>query len=283
MIDLMHAGSRSFSDGDRSVDSSKLLLKALQYSNQIDLPIFQNARDSSLSENAQMHEGLVSTGLGLRGEPSISEELIINRDLDILKYSGGKLHFSMVSTAGGIDLVKKAKKKGLDVTCDVSIHHLLFNDSTLSQFNSIYKSTPPFRSEADRKALIKGVIDGTVDAICSGHRPQDQESKKLEFDLAEPGAISLQTFLNSLLQLDLIPFEILIEKVTKGPRNILNLEETGVKIGSKAKLAILDKKASWHYDSKTNKSKSNNSPFFGSELHGKVFGTINGEFVTIHK
>ena len=214
MIDLRNTNVESFSEGDLPISNTKLLLKALQYTSQMDVPIFQNARDSHLSENSQMHEGIVSTGLGLKGEPSLSEELVIARDLGILEYSGGKIHFSKISAAGSVDLIRKAKRKKLRVTCDVSIHHLLFSDALLKDFDSTYKSLPPFRGEADRKALLKGVLDGTIDAICSNHRPQDIESKKLEFDLADAGATSLQTFLPALLQVKDVPFEILIDRIT---------------------------------------------------------------------
>ncbi len=281
MIDLRGSGVESFSNGDQPISNTKLLLKALQYTSQLHVPVLQNARDSHLSEHTQMHEGVVSTGLGLKGEPSLSEELIVARDLGILKYSGGKIHFSKISTAKSVDLIRKAKKEKLNLTCDVSIHHLIFTDSSLGDFDSTFKSLPPFRSENDKKALIKGLKDGTIDAICSDHRPQDIESKKLEFDLADAGAISLQTFLPALLKIQEVPLEILIEKITHGPRKVLELEEISVKKGSVAKLTILDPKCEWRLDKKSNFSKSINSPFWEQQLIGKVAGTINRETISI--
>lgn len=283
MIDLKHAGVESFSEGDQPISNAKLLLNALQYASRLDVPVFQNARDSDLSDKTQMHEGEVSTGLGMKGEPSLSEELIIARDLGILKYSGGKLHFSKISAAKSVDLIRKAKREKLNVTCDVSIHHLLFNDSNLSNFDSTYKVLPPYRSESDRKALIKGILDGTIDAICSDHRPQDLESKKLEFDLADPGSISLQTFLPALLKVKEVPFEVLVDRLTNGPRKVLGLSAVVIEKGAEAKLTIVDKKEKWELNKHTNLSKSINSPFWGEELLGKVVGIVNGDKISIQK
>ncbi|MEP1093605.1 MAG: dihydroorotase [Cyclobacteriaceae bacterium] len=281
MIDLQHAGVESFSEGDRPISNAKLLLKALQYTSQMNIPIFQNARDVNLSENAQMHEGVASTGLGLKGEPSLSEELVVARDLAILEYSGGRIHFSKISAAESVDLIRKAKKKKLNVTCDVSIHHLLFTDSHLRNFDSTFKSLPPFRTEVDRKSLLKGVVDGTIDAICSDHRPQDSESKKLEFDLADAGTISLQTFLPALLKIKEAPLEVLIDKVTNGPRKVLGLDSVSIKKGAEAKITIFDVKYEWQLDKNTNSSKSVNSPFWEENLTGKVTGTVNGDSISI--
>lgn len=278
ILDLYSAGVSSISDGDFHIGNSELLLKALQYTSQVDIPVFQCARDNHLSKNTHMHEGPFSTNLGLRGEPSLSEILTIKRDLDILRYAGGRLHFSKISTKEAVDLIRDAKKEGLDVTADVAIHNLLFNDQSIGDFDSIFKVTPPYRSEKDRKALIKGLEEGAIDAICSNHRPQDLESKQLEFDLAEPGSISLQTFYPSLLSLSReISFELLLQRITHGPRSVLGLDEVYIAEGMPAKLTILDPDAKWVLDAKSNKSKSKNSPFWEKELTGKVIGTINGE------
>lgn len=274
ILDLHHYGAISFSDGDLPIWNTELLLKALQYTTRIGTPLFQNARDLHLSANTHMHEGIISTMLGLRGEPSVSEKLIINRDLDILRYGGGHIHFTKVTTADGIELVKKAKEEGLMVTCDVSVHHLLFSDEQVKDFDVNYKSLPPYRSERDRKALIEGIMDGTVDAICSNHRPQDTESKQLEFDLAEPGSIALQSFYPSLLQTG-IPFEVLAEKVTNGPRKVLRQEPVVIKERGKAKITILDPDRVWKLDAPTNQSKSINSPFWEHELKGMAIATVN--------
>lgn len=277
ILDLRSAGASSISDGDLPVWNSELLLKALQYTSQIDLPVFQRPRDSHLSKGTHMHEGKFSTNLGLRGEPSLSETISIKRDLDILRYAGGRLHFSKISALESVELILAAKNESLNVTCDVAIHNLLFTDKSVNDFDTTFKALPPYRAEADRKALIEGIKSGVIDAICSNHRPQDLESKQLEFDLAAPGSISLQTFYASLLTLTKeIPFEILLQRITSGPRNILGLDTISISEGMPAKLTILDPNAKWILDKTTNKSKAINSPYWERELTGMIMGTING-------
>ena len=264
-------------DGDNPIWNTELLLKALQYTSQVDLPIMQSARDLQLSRGSHMHEGVFSTRLGLRGEPGLSEEITVKRDLEILKYAGGKLHFSRISSAATLPLIEKAKASGLNVTADVAIHNLLFTDESIGEFDTNFKATPPFRTEEDRVALIAGVKSGVIDAICSNHRPHDSESKELEFDLAMPGAISLQTFYPSLLELtNDIPFETLVERVTSAPRKILGTAEISLKEGAAAKLTLVDPEMMWTLDDTTNQSKSRNSPFWGTKLKGKVIATVNG-------
>lgn len=278
ILDLYHAGAIAFSDGDNVIWNAELMLKALQYTGDIDVPVIQNARDRNISRNTHMHEGAVSTHLGLRAEPSLSEELIIQRDLDVQRYGGGKIHFTRVSTARGVDLIKKAKKEGLKVTCDVSIYHLLFTDASVGDFDTTFKNLPPYRTEKDRKALIKALKEGTIDAICSNHRPLDQEAKQLEFDLADPGSTSLQTFYPALLQLSKeLPIDTLIEKLVNGPRMVFNMSPICIKEGQLAKLTLMDPDASWTLDNQTNLSKSRNSPFWNKSLKGKIIGTVNGE------
>lgn len=282
VLDLHDAGSIAFSDGDYPIWNAELLLKALQYTNDIGVPIIQNARDQHIASNTHMHEGRMSTNLGLRGEPSLSEELIIQRDLEILKYSGGGIHFSRISTSKAVDLIKKAKKDGLTVTCDVGIHHLVFTDESIGDFDTNFKVLPPYRSEQDRKALLKGVKEGVIDAICSNHRPYDQECKQLEFDLADSGNTSLQTFYSSLLKVaNEVPMEVLIDRVVNGPRRVLKKEAISVHEGQDAKLAIFDPNHKWTLNDETNRSKSRNSPYWKQELIGKVIGTINRRSITI--
>lgn len=284
MLDLRDAGALAFSEGDRPIWNTELLLKALQYTANMHVSVMQNARDIHIAASTHMHEGKTSTNLGLRGEPSLSEELIIQRDIEILKYSGGSIHFSRISCAKSVELIKAAKKAGLSVTCDVGIHHLLFNEESVGAFDTTYKVLPPYRTEKDRKALIRGVKDGVVDAICSNHRPFDQECKQLEFDLADPGNISLQTFYSSLLQVaNEIPMETLVDKVTNGPRSILRINPLKVEEGQAAKLTILDPNVFWQLNSQSNLSKSLNSPFWEKELKGQVIGTINGSKATFNQ
>ncbi len=284
ILDLRAAGAICFSDGDKPIWNTELLLKALQYTSGIGAPIFQNARDLNLSANTHMNEGLESTNLGLRGEPAFSEKLLVNRDLEVLKYAGGRLHFSRISTKESVDLIRKAKGQGVSITCDVGIHHLLFTDESIGDFDTNFKSFPHYRSEVDRQALLHGVKDGTIDAICSNHRPLDGESKELEFDLAEPGNISLQTFYTSLLSIsDEIPFETLIDAVVNGPRKVLGEDDKSIDIGIEARLTILDPSATWTLNEESNLSKSINSPFWNQDLKGQVVGIVKDNFISINE
>ncbi|MFY0601191.1 MAG: dihydroorotase [Cyclobacteriaceae bacterium] len=282
ILDLHSNGAVAFSDGLNPIWNTELLLKALQYVQKFDGLVIQRPRDLSLSQHAQMHEGVVSTALGLNGEPSVSEVLTIQRDLEVLKYADGKIHFSQISTKKSVDLIKKAKKAGLKVTCDVSINHLLYTEEHLSDFDTAYKVSPPFRSEKDRRALIKGLNEGVIDAITSSHQPQDSESKELEFDLADFGISSMETVFPSLLSIESeLPLEVGFDKLTNGPRKILGLDEVRIEEGGVAKLAVFDKKMEWKFDHKSSRSKSQNSPVFNTMLKGMASGVINKEFVSL--
>jgi dihydroorotase len=280
--DLRQAGATAFSNGDLPISNAHLLLNGLKYSNDLGTPIFQNGFDLNLFMGTHMHEGKVSTELGLRGEPVLSEEITLLRDIKLLAYAGGHLHFTKISSAGSLELIREAKSNGLRVTCDTSIMHLLFNETAIGDFNTTFKNTPHLRSESDRMALIEGIKDGTIDAICSNHRPQDVDDKEMEFDLAASGMISLQTMYPALLLLkEEIPIELLIRKLTSGPRAILGKDELSIKRGAPARLTIMDPEERWNFDADTNLSQSINSPFWGQELKGKVIGTVNNDFFSI--
>lgn len=275
MLDLHEAGAVAFSDGMKPIWNSELLVKALQYVEKFNGLIISRPSDPHLSRNTQMHEGPTSTSLGMRGEPSVSEKIQIANQLEIVRYAGGRLHFTMVSTAEGLKLIQHAKKEGMKVTCDVGINHLRFTDKEVSNFDTNYKIDPPYRDEIDRKALIKGVNSGTIDAIVSGHQPQDRESKFLEFDKASPGVISLQTLFSVLISLkDELDLEAAMDKLTNGPRKILGLEPATIEKGAAARLAFFDPDKEWTLDDKSNRSKSQNSPFWNQQLKGKSLGIL---------
>ncbi len=279
ILDLHTAGAKAFSDGINGIWNTELLLKALQYVQKFDGLIINRPKDKHLSQHTHMHEGVASTLMGIKGEPSISEELAIQRDLDILRYAGGRLHFSQISTEKSVKLIKRAKKEGLNVTCDVGIHHLVFTDQHIVDFDTNFKSDPPFRSEKDRKALINGLIDGTIDAIVSAHQPQDPENKELEFDLAAFGLIGIQTFYPLLVSLEAeLSRDVVISSITAKPREILGLAPVKVEEGYPAKLTIGDPGESWIYNQENNQSRSENSPLLNQEQTGKILGIVNGEF-----
>ncbi|MEP4533391.1 MAG: dihydroorotase [Cyclobacteriaceae bacterium] len=284
ILDMQSHGAVAFTDGLNCIWNSELLLKALQYVQKFEGLVIQKAKDPGLSQHAQMHEGVVSTGLGLNGEPSLAEELIIQRDIEILKYAGGRLHFTQVSSKRSVALIKKAKKDGLAVTCDVAVAQLLFNEQNLEDFDTNYKVDPPYRTESDRKALIKGLIDGTIDAITSSHQPQDQECKELEFDLADFGQISMQLVYPMLLEVkDELPLEISFDKLANGARKILGFDLVSIAEGQKAQLAVFDPDLEWDLNLETNKSRSQNTPYWGKTIKGKSIGIINGEQIALEK
>ncbi|MFZ2907149.1 MAG: dihydroorotase [Cyclobacteriaceae bacterium] len=275
MIDLHEAGAVGFTDGLKSVWHTDIFLKSLQYLQKFDGVLVDHAEDIWLNMFGQMHEGLQSTMLGLKGMPRISEEVAISRNLKLLAYAGGRLHVSKLSTSKSVGLVRSAKSK-MNVTCDIAAYQALLTDTMLSGFDTNYKVNPPLRETTDNHALIKGLNDGTIDVICSGHVPHDEESKSIEFDHADAGIINVQTFASNLVALaELVSWEILIEKITINPRKILNLEVPVIDVDAKANLTLLDPAATWVLDEKTNLSKSKNSPWFGQTITGKAVAVFN--------
>lgn len=282
MIDLNEAGALGFSDGIKSLYHPDILLKTLQYLQKFEGLLMNHPEDKWLSMFGQMHEGVVSTELGLRGIPSLAEEIIITRDLRLLEFAGGKIHFSGISTKEAVQLIRKAKEKGLAVTCDVAIPNLLYTDEALRTFNTSLKLSPPLRSESDQAALIEGLMDDTIDAIVSGHRPWDEESKKVEFDMAETGMLMLPTFWPALVSLkNRLPLEKGIEKITQGPRAIVSLPQSLIEEGEIAKLCMWSASEEWNFDNHTNPSKSENSPFFGKKMTGRIKAVVNREYFSV--
>lgn len=285
MIDLQRAGAAAFSDGAKPVQGAEVIVKALQYLQPFDGILMNRPEHTRLAEYGQMHEGIVSTQLGMKGIPALAEEVMVTRDLQLLEYTGGRLHFSLISTAAAVNAIRQAKAKGLQVTCDVASYQLAFTDATIAPFDTNFKVSPPFRSEADREAILQGLADGTIDAVVSGHQPQDTESKKLEFDLAEFGIINLETAFavaNSTTR-NTLALEILIEKLTAMPRQILRLPACSIAEGEAACLTLFNPDLKWKPTIESIRSKSKNSPFMGQELTGKVIGIVNkGQLVLNH-
>jgi dihydroorotase len=277
MIDLHEAGAVGFTDGLKSIWHTDIFLKSLQYLQKFNGVLIDHPEDIWLNMFGQMHEGLNSALLGLKGMPSIAEEIAISRNIKLLTYAGGRLHLSRLSTSKSIGLVRAAKKK-MNVSCDIAAYQALLDDSMLSTFDTNYKTNPPLRSKSDNDSLIKGLKDGTIDVICSGHTPQDDESKSIEFDHADNGIINLQTFAANLVSLSKeVKWDMLIEKVTNGPRAVLGLEQPVIDVEAKANLTLLDPDRTWTLDEKTNFSKSKNSPWFKQALTGKTVAVFNND------
>jgi dihydroorotase len=281
--ELARSGAVAFSDGDKSISNADTLGRLMQYCQHLSLRLFQFPNDYSLSKNGQINEGIASLNTGLKGIPSLAEHLVIQRDLEVIKYYGGSIHFSHVTTSKSLELIREAKKIGLDVTCDVPSYYLWFTEEDLLEFNTYLKVLPPLRSVSDQKAILDGIIDGTIDAVVSGHLGCDEESKQLEFDQAEFGMENLETtfvVLNTKTK-GKIQMSKLVELLSINPRKILNLEIPRIEVSQKAELTIFDTDTTYQFKLEHIKSKSKNNPFIGSILQGKVWGTIHNRQVSI--
>ena len=214
----------------------------------------------------------------MKGIPPLAEELMIARDLYLAEYTGSRIHFTTISTTRSVELIREAKRKGLEVTCDVAAHHLVLTDEALLGFDSLYKVKPPLRTRDDVNALLKGLKDGTIDAIVSQHTPHEVEFKDVEFEVAEFGIIGLQTTFALALKAGL-DIELVIEKLAIAPREILNVEIPSIAEGNDANLVLFDLGEEWEYTKANNKSKSYNSPYIGQNLKGKVLLTTNNNHI----
>ena len=276
MIDLHHAGAVAFGDGVEPLWHTDVFGKALQYLQKFDGLLINRAEDKMLSAFGHMNEGPESTQLGIPGIPKLSEELMVARDLALLEYYGGRLHFANVSSERSLTMIRAAKKNGMQVTCDVAMHQLLLNDGMLTDFDTNYKVNPPLRDTKTVKALVNGVKNGIIDVLVSDHRPEDDEGKKLEFDLATFGMTSIQQVPHMLQKISKqIPIELLLEDLTYKPRKLLGLPIPKLEKGAKACLTLFDPERKWQLNDTTNMSKSRNSPYFGQELTGKAIGVFN--------
>ena len=277
LIDMHQSGAIAFSDGHKSVQDAGLLLRALHYSQAFNGLIINQPRSKTLSGGGQMHEGKQSTMLGLKGIPSLAEEVMVQRDLSLLAYSGGRLHLHLISSAGSVDMIRKARKKEKGLSASVAVANLFFTDEDLADFDTNYKVNPPFRSTEDQQALIQGLKDGSIDCLCSHHQPWDVEAKNLEFPFADFGILGLETAfaVSRTATQDQLQVEDLVEKWAFAPRSILGLPVPEVKVGTNADLTIFEPDTTWTVTPESLRSKSHNSPFIGKQLQGRVLGIIN--------
>ena len=274
IIDLHNSGVKAFTNSYSCKESSEMIMNSLLYLNQIDTLLLTKPKDRSFSDGV-VNNGYYSNTVGLKGIPRISESIAVERDLSILEYVGGKIHFSGISTKESVSIIRDAKTKKLNVTCDVPIHNLILDDSNVVSFDPNYKVDPPIRTKDDIDALIDGVNYGTIDIIASHHEPQDIDTKKCEFEKANFGVISLQTFFSNIVQLSRrIPLENLIKTFSTNPKKILGVETYSVVEGSKASFTVFDPDGSWDYNENSNLSKSINSPWLNWSLKGKVKAVI---------
>jgi dihydroorotase len=277
LYDMHLAGAAGFTDGNKPVMHSGLLQRSLEYVRHFNGLIMVHAHDNSLSSQYGVSEGEATTYLGMKGVPWLAETTMLMRDTELARYAGHRIHFSHISSRQSVEFIRKAKKAGAKITCDVAVAHLCFTDTALSDYNTNYKITPPLRTEADRKALWDGLADGTIDAIVSDHQPQDIEHKQVEFEYASDGMIQLQTAYSLLCMHAPKNFktELLVQKLSSQPREILQLDKVSVAVGSPAELTLHHNETTWNYTETNNRSLSKNSPVMGQTLKGKVFATIN--------
>lgn len=282
-IDMHNAGAVGFTDGLKPVSKSGLLMRALQYVKSFGGIILHHPNDDSLANGNQIHEGNISTKMGMKGSPSLAEELTVHRDTQLNNYTESKLCVHLISSKESITTLKNAKKKDKNLKVGVAYLNLIKNHEDLQGFDSNLKVIPILRGAADQKALKKAVVDDTIDYISSNHVPLEVEQKHLEFPYAAHGAIGLETCFAALNTYASNDFSVdtLVDKLTNGPRNLLGANLIEIESGNQAKLTVFDPSFNWTYNKNDIKSLSENSPFIGSEFSGKVIATINGSKVYI--
>jgi len=272
LFDMKNAGAIAFGDYNKAIQNANIQKIALQYVQDFDGLVISYCQDNNIKGKGIVHEGPVSTKLGLKGIPTLAEELHIARNLFLLEYTGGKTHIPTISTIKAIALIKEAKAKGIEVTCSVAVHQLVLTDDTLEGFDSRYKVVPPLRDEVTRKALIEAVVDGTIDCITSDHNPLDIEHKKLEFDLAKDGTTGLESAFGALQTV--LPLEIIIEKLIAA-KSVFGIKKNTINIGETANLSLFETDSNWQFTKENILSKSKNSAFLGQNMKGKALGIVN--------
>ena len=272
LFDMKNAGAIAFGDYAKNISNANLLKIGLQYVQDFDGLVIAFSQEEKIKGNGVAHEGIVSTRMGLKGIPTLAEELMVSRNLFLLEYTGGKMHIPTISTSKSVDLIREAKKKGLKISCSVAVHHLILTDENLDGFDTRYKTSPPIRDEFNRKALLKGVLDGTIDMITSDHNPIDIEHKKMEFDVAKNGTIGLESAFGALQRI--LTTEVIISKLTAG-KSIFGLKNNSIKEGETANLSFFNPNEKWIFTKENILSKSKNSAFLGQQMKGRVYGIFN--------
>jgi dihydroorotase len=279
LFDMQNSGAIAFSDYNTPIENANLLKIALQYAQNFDALVLSFPQDNSIAQNGLVNEHINSTKLGLKGMPSLAEELQIARDLFLLEYTGGKLHIPTISTAKSVKLIKQAKKNGLNVTCSVAAHHLVLTDDELVHFDSNTKVLPPLRTVKDVKALIKGVKDGVIDIITSDHNPLDIEHKKVEYNTAKFGTIGLESLFGALN--NVVPLETLITCLTTNPKHRFGVKKTSINEGEKATFTLFNPNFEYKFTLDSILSTSNNAIFLNKKMNGKVYGIISNNKIVL--
>ncbi len=278
MIDMYQAGAVAFSDGQHPIQHNGMMMRALQYVKSFDGVILNHPHDISIASGGQLNEGRISTMMGIKGIPNMAEELMVQRDIYLAEYTDSRVHIANISTAGAVEMVRKAKKSGIKVTASVPALNLKFTDQELLNFNSNLKVLPPLRTETDRQALLEGIKDQTIDFLTSNHVPLEEEAKKLEFSFADFGAAGLETAF--LLSWQILKEEVSLEDMvrlwSRAPREMLKITLPTIRPGTLARLTLFQPSIPWQVDPKRLYSKSSNSPFTDEKFVGCIRGIING-------
>lgn len=281
---LARGGAVAFSDDGDPVRSAEVMRRGLEYTSMFNKTIISHCENQGMTKDGMMNEGLISTLLGLHGMPSVAEEVMVYRDIALAHFTGGRVHIAHISTAIAVELVRRAKKDGLKVTAEVTPHHITLTDEAIKSVNGGFdanlKMNPPLRTEDDRKALLKGLKDGTIDAIATDHAPHSPEEKDVEFDAAPFGVIGIETLLpiviTELVHKKVLTLSQAIAKITINPALILGIPKGTLSVGREADITIIDINKQWTINPDEFKSKSRNSPFAGWKVKGKAIKVIVG-------
>lgn len=285
MMDMRTHGAIGFTDGWKPVQQPNLMLKALEYVSAFHGIVVEIPRDASMSAGGLMHEGPISTALGMAGIPALAETLMVYRDIELVRYTGSRMHLTGISTAAAVDMIRKAKAEGLNITCSVTPYHLALTDEALKTYDSAYKLNTPLREESDRKALVQGLKDGTIDCIASHHHPQDWDAKTREFEYAAEGmGIQQQAFGIAWTAVhDTVDADRLVEAMSLIPRDIFGLPGKAIEKGAPASLTLFTTDGTSVLTGANKKSMSINDPFAGKELRGRVIGIVNNNQLLLNK
>lgn len=276
---LAEAGAVGFTDGTVAVASANVMRRALSYASTFDLLVLQHPEEPSLAAGGAINEGETATRLGLPAIPGMAELIMVERDLRLVEITGGRYHAAHISTAGAVEAIRRAKASGLRVTCDTAPHYFALNETAIGNYRTFAKVSPPLRGETDRRAIVAGIADGTIDAIASDHAPQDQDSKRLPFTSAASGIVGLETLLPLALELyhnGHVPLLRLLRALTQGPAGILRLPAGTLTVGEQADLVLFDLDRPWRIDVGAFRSKCKNAPYDGRPVQGRVRRTIVG-------
>lgn len=277
MADLRDAGAVAVSDDGHCVTSSSVMRRALEYAKTFDLPVIQHAEDHELTEGALMHEGRVSTDLGLRGWPRVAEDIIVARDVILAEYTSARYHLAHASTIGSARILREAKSRGLKVTAEVTPHHLLLTDASVIGYDTACRVNPPLREDEDIEALREALADGTIDCIATDHAPHSHLEKDCEFSLASPGMVGLELCFPLLAELAAsgeVPLERIVMALTSAPARIIGIEPPTIREGASADLVLYAPEERWTIAPERLRSKSSNTPFLGRDVVGQIALTM---------